>query len=116
MTPSPAETTGSGGLGMGSEMRMIRAEGLLRLGMTMGGRGAPLRHVGGGASEGEEGAEWEGEGGVRGGGGYYGGGGAGWGNAVESVAALSLRDDVDYSRPVAAVSSFLHPGVATSYY
>ena len=27
-----------------------------------------------------------------------------WGNAVESVAALSLRDDVDYSRPVAAVS------------
>lgn len=93
MTPSPAETTGS-------EMRSIRAEGLLRLGMTMGDRRAGALTGG----EEERGGEWEG----GEGGGYYGG----WGNAnaVESVAALSLRDDVDYSRPVAAVSfSFPEP-------
>lgn len=78
MTPSPAETTGT-------TDSSIRAEGLLRLGMTMADR----RRRGWGDEDDEEG---------------YGEGAVGGGGAVGSTAALSLRDDVDYSRPVAAVS------------
>lgn len=87
-------------------MRSIRAEGLLRLGMTMAERGRlHAAGFGEGEGEGEDGGEWSGaEGEGEGGEGGVWHGHEGWGRAVESVAALSLRDDVDYSRPVAAVS------------